>query len=159
MVLLILLNNDRNRAGQIKSKKVYEGIFFAKDPAIMRRINNLENIQRNYINILQDVYHMSQNLDSFDKTLIPLTGWDKTLKYKNCSNIDKLFSTSVQEEPEVSVDLEDEITSLSDSQIIEEELLDIDTRIDEINLTKPKIQAHLDDLKDEQEYEVATTSS
>ena len=158
-VLLILLNNDRNRAGQIKSKKVYEGIFFAKDPAIMRRINNLENIQRNYINILQDVYNMSQNLDSFDKTLIPLTGWDKTLNYKNCSNIDKLFSTSVQEEPEVSVDLEDEITSLSDSQVIEEELLDIDSRIGEINSTKPKIQAHLQDLKADQQYEIATTSS
>ena len=102
---------------------------------------------------------MSQNMNSFDKTLIPLTGWDKTLNYKNCSNIDELFSKSVQEESEISVDLDDEMTSLSDSQVIEEELLDIDTRIDEINSTKPKIQAHLEDLKDDQKYEIATTSS
>ena len=54
--LLLLTNNKRSASGQeIPNKKVYNEIFFTKDPSVMRKLNNLECIQKKYIDILQNL--------------------------------------------------------------------------------------------------------
>ena len=57
--LLLLTNNKRSASGQeIPNKKVYNEIFFTNDPSVMRKLNNLESIQKKYIDILQNLYNL-----------------------------------------------------------------------------------------------------